>query len=204
MSVLVCSSLSDYTNGPTTTSNSNGPDQLAQYEQYLRVELPRLVRNRLEVAVLGASEPLESQIRSQLVEIVRSCQSEAFRSYISSARPLTSLPNGRGGSSDPIQSLESALLPNDPPFDISAWFEPPSLLDPNLQIPSHELLQSSASYVTPNFSNFSDSGYGSYHFSFGDGMGSFAGLPTENDNYRHSSTAEDKTREPSGPFGNIP
>jgi hypothetical protein len=156
------------------------------------VELPRLIRNRLEVAVLGASEPLESQIRSQLVDIVRNCQSEAFRSYQSSAPRQISPPDGQAGSSNSTQPLESEPLPLDPPFDISAWFQPPSLIDPSLRIPSNELLESSAAHRTLSFSNFSDSAYDSFGLGFGDGLESFAGLPTDNEDCDPPSTAEDK------------
>jgi len=193
-----------YGNDPTMTSGRNGSDQLTEYEQYLRLELPRLIRNQLEVTILGASEPLESQIRSQLVDIVRSCQSEAFRAYQSSARPQSPSPNAQTGSRDPVQSLESAAVSTDPPFDMSAWFEPPTILDPDLQISSNELFPNEASCQTPDFLGFSDSGYGSYHLGFGDGLASLEKLPTNSDILVQTSTVQGDPPQCSGPANSAP
>jgi hypothetical protein len=56
-------------------------EEFNQYERYLRRELPRAVRRRLEEAVAQFSEPYESQLRGQLVDIVRDTQSQLFRAY---------------------------------------------------------------------------------------------------------------------------
>lgn len=55
--------------------------ELDQYERYLRRELPRLVRQRLEVAVSDISGSLETELRNRLVDIVRDSQSQLFQLY---------------------------------------------------------------------------------------------------------------------------
>lgn len=52
-----------------------------QYERYLRRELPRLVRQRLEVAASDILGPLETELRNKLVDIVRDSQSHLFQLY---------------------------------------------------------------------------------------------------------------------------
>jgi hypothetical protein len=178
--------LSDYANDPATISSLNDSDPLAEYERYLSLELPRRVRDRLEVAILGASEPLESQIRSQLVEIVRTCQSELFQSYQQAARPQPSTPDGQMGPHNLNRSLGPPILAADMTFafDMSAWADTPSLLDPELQLPLDvSLLQSSAMHENFNFANLADSGYGSLQLNASDGMSSFGTLSTKNHSF---------------------
>lgn len=57
------------------------PDAFARYEEFLSQELPRRVRRHLEVLVDRALEPLEEELRNQLVNIVRVSQRELFQSY---------------------------------------------------------------------------------------------------------------------------
>jgi len=127
-----------------------------------------MIRSRLETAVLGASEPVESQIRSQLVEIVRSCQSELFRSYQQSGRQQPRRQDTRSGDLTPITSLETRDIPStDMSVDLSAWIIPPSITDSNPQLPSNALLQSSSAFgPTSENSGFFDSAYDSQNFSF--------------------------------------
>lgn len=52
-----------------------------QYERYLRREVPRAVRRRLEVAAAAIAVPVENELRAQLVDIIRSAQAEAFDGF---------------------------------------------------------------------------------------------------------------------------
>jgi len=54
---------------------------LASYENYIRRELPRLVRSHIEEAVRREMQPLEASLISSLVEIIQDCQDRVFRSY---------------------------------------------------------------------------------------------------------------------------
>ncbi|ORY67221.1 uncharacterized protein BCR38DRAFT_153110 [Pseudomassariella vexata] len=51
---------------------------LGDRENNLSHQISRLVRNCLESAIISRTNPLETQLRSQVVEIVRECQEELF------------------------------------------------------------------------------------------------------------------------------
>lgn len=54
-----------------------------RYERYLRRELPRRVRQELEIRIDQALEPLEENLKSQIVDIVRDAQLALFQSFVS-------------------------------------------------------------------------------------------------------------------------
>jgi hypothetical protein len=54
---------------------------LADYEAYIRAELPRLVRFNIEEVVRRDMQPLEASLIGSLVGIIRDCQDRVFRSY---------------------------------------------------------------------------------------------------------------------------
>jgi hypothetical protein len=54
---------------------------LADYEAYIRAELPRLVRSNIEEVVRRDMQPLEASLIGSLVGIIRDCQDRVFRSY---------------------------------------------------------------------------------------------------------------------------
>ncbi|KAG7287262.1 hypothetical protein NEMBOFW57_006769 [Staphylotrichum longicolle] len=67
---------------PRMTWEAHRAQEFDQYERYLRRELPRLVRQRLEVAASDISSgPLETELRNRLVDIVRDSQSHLFQLY---------------------------------------------------------------------------------------------------------------------------
>lgn len=80
--------------------------ELANYEDYIRRELPRVVRRNIEEAVRREMGPLESSLIGNLVGIVQDCQDMVFRSYRQaqglsdelspppSTTPLPALPHG--------------------------------------------------------------------------------------------------------------
>ncbi len=90
--------------------------ELHEYERFLRRELPRSVRHRLETAAPQTSVPLESALKTQLVEIVRDCQSEVFQQY-------------RGADSSPAGSA------------VPAPVEPPPTSPPDTFLPYTEALR---------------------------------------------------------------
>ncbi|PMD41919.1 hypothetical protein L207DRAFT_426360, partial [Hyaloscypha variabilis F] len=48
--------------------------ELSNYEEYSRHELPRVFRSALETVINNAAQPLEEQVRSQLVSMIQECQ----------------------------------------------------------------------------------------------------------------------------------
>lgn len=56
-------------------------DELKRYERFQRRELLRAVRRLLEEAVSGMAGPLEDQLRTHFVGIIRQAQTEVFQAY---------------------------------------------------------------------------------------------------------------------------
>lgn len=54
---------------------------LADYEDYIRRELPRLVRSNIEEVARRDMQPIEASLVSNLVGIIQDCQDRVFRSY---------------------------------------------------------------------------------------------------------------------------
>ncbi|KAK4445174.1 hypothetical protein QBC34DRAFT_166066 [Podospora aff. communis PSN243] len=75
---------------------SRRDDEFNRYESYLRRELPRAVRTRLEEAVASFSDPFVRQLRSQLVDIVRDTQAQLFRDYRQTMQARSSTTNDTG------------------------------------------------------------------------------------------------------------
>jgi hypothetical protein len=61
----------------------SSPDasELADYEDYIRRELPSLVRRNLEEIFCRETQPLQASVIANLVDIVRNCQETISRSY---------------------------------------------------------------------------------------------------------------------------
>jgi hypothetical protein len=65
------------------TQAPSSPDSrdLADYEDYIRRELPRLVRSNIEEVVRRETQPLEAALVGSLVGIIQDCQDRVFRAY---------------------------------------------------------------------------------------------------------------------------
>ncbi|EHL02835.1 putative Resistance to glucose repression protein 1 [Glarea lozoyensis 74030] len=65
------------------TEGPSSPDsrELSNYEDYIRRELPRLVRSNIESVVRHETQPLEAALIGNLVSIIQDCQDRVFRSY---------------------------------------------------------------------------------------------------------------------------
>ncbi|KAH8701079.1 hypothetical protein BGW36DRAFT_460138 [Talaromyces proteolyticus] len=147
--------------------SSRNFDQLIGYERYLSRELPRLVRTRFEVIVQGASALLESEIRSQLPDVVRNCLSELWAAYAKNLNSQISFINIRSNelSSDSAPAAELDEPPTDELADINAFYQPTPIADDD--IPENDLSfganENLHTELCPPFSHaaFSDSAYGS-------------------------------------------
>ena len=153
--------------------------ELADYEEYCRRELPRVFRTSLEEVVNNNTQPLEEQLRSQLMDLIRDAQDRVFSSYRSSSStaigtPARSAPNPKSQAT-PSFSL-SERLPTSPlrsqptrgsPGDRSrprlpAFFQPPSPqnhLESGLDLSDRNITPSK-----PDRNDRSDSGYDSSSF----------------------------------------
>jgi hypothetical protein len=120
--------------------------------------------------MLRASEPLESQLRRQLVDIVRDVQSQISREYQLLNEPHALTPGTQLNEAIVESSTELSHNTVLTPFDFSAWFSPPTLTDANLQPPNNETLQTSQTFQIGHSLNFADSGYGSLNVELGDDL----------------------------------
>jgi hypothetical protein len=55
--------------------------EFARYEEFLRRELPPLVRNKLVARIDEVLDPIEETLKSELVDIVHDLQLQLFRTY---------------------------------------------------------------------------------------------------------------------------
>jgi hypothetical protein len=56
------------------TGQTAEPSNIVQFQEFSRLELPRLVRRTLEVIVEQESQPLEEKMKERLVDVVKECQ----------------------------------------------------------------------------------------------------------------------------------
>jgi hypothetical protein len=152
--------------------------ELADYEQYCRRELPRVFRASLEEIVNNNTQPLEEQLRSQLMDLIRDAQDQVFSGYRSSS--MTTGTPARGGPSSSPPTLPSSSLSQgfsiSPPRSqptisnpgnrsqsrLPAFFQPPSPqnhLESGLDISDRNTTPSK-----PDSNDRSDSGYDSGSF----------------------------------------
>jgi hypothetical protein len=92
---------------------------ILEYETYLAVELPRRLRSRLETTISGESQPLESRLRSRLVDIVRDCQAEVYQLYMDGNTTLEHEPSERQHNILASPSGRSGLSPYRAPSPIT-------------------------------------------------------------------------------------
>jgi hypothetical protein len=150
---------------------SLSPDsrQLADYDDYYRRELPRAVRAALEESVQVQSQPIEENLRNQLIDIIRDCQDGLFSKYKSLTGTESDIPSGNPTSprssviaQDSMTSLAMAAnVTSKPSFGaIAPFFQPPSpQVDLGSRLEASDLQESSLQ--NPRNTDLSDSGYNS-------------------------------------------
>jgi hypothetical protein len=77
---------------PNLTSN------VTRFQEFSRLELPRLVRQTLEVVVEQEAQPLEEKLKDRLVNIVKECQTQLFSMFDGS------IESGNDETAPPIPS----------------------------------------------------------------------------------------------------
>ena len=146
---------------------------LADYEEYARRELPRLVQSSIEEIARRELQPLEASLIGNLVGIIQDCQDRLFRSYREtragddemesppvfeseptiSPRASMAVTNHASNSQDGHQWSES----------LDAMFQPvPPTLDTELPTSILQDFRTQNTYFSPpTDTHNSDSGYGS-------------------------------------------
>lgn len=61
---------------------------VTQFQEFSRLELPRLVRRTLESVVEQEAQPLEDKLKERLVDIVKECQTQLVRMFQATAGPV--------------------------------------------------------------------------------------------------------------------
>jgi hypothetical protein len=154
---------------------------LADYEAYIRAELPRLVRFNIEEVVRRDMQPLEASLIGSLVGIIRDCQDRVFRSYRETQRrrDQVEMPATRTSEvSAALESIDSAdndlhANPLDQHLRLSRFvgdvFQPPPAQNVNsrFQMPARGEVQGRFLGPSSDLMN-SDSGYASEQVKFCD------------------------------------
>ncbi|KAF4304031.1 hypothetical protein GTA08_BOTSDO07540 [Botryosphaeria dothidea] len=153
---------------------SPGSGGFEHFEQFQRRMLPELVRQALDEAVPTAPQlaQLEESVRSQLVDIIRTCQDQVCEQY----RMSTNSPRDRAGPNDLATDVCNNTLQDYrdevPAFEHSTSFstnaDPPRNLVPGALCPIPQDEETAAfldlniftSNHPPSQSHDSDSGYG--------------------------------------------
>ncbi|KAG9233783.1 putative resistance to glucose repression protein 1 [Amylocarpus encephaloides] len=146
---------------PVQEEGPGSPDsrELSNYENYIRRELPRLVRSNIESVVRRETQPLEAALIGNLISIIQDCQDRVFRSYretqgishqISTPLPATMPPTEALWASDATEFREDLDF-------LDAAFQAPQTTSA-LATPSFQQLDGC---IRPNTLIFSDSGYAS-------------------------------------------
>lgn len=91
------SSSSDYATDieyqPRNNSGHTGEStNVARFQEFSRLELPRLVRRTLEVTVEEEAQPLEERLKERLVDIVRDCQTQLISLFQSTTTQSQASP----------------------------------------------------------------------------------------------------------------
>jgi chromatin segregation and condensation protein Rec8/ScpA/Scc1 (kleisin family) len=83
--------------------------ELADYEEYCRRELPRVFSASLEEVVNTNTQPLEEQLRSQLIDLIRNAQDRVYSSYRSSSSTIIEATRKEGQNSSPQMTTSLAF-----------------------------------------------------------------------------------------------
>lgn len=151
---------------PVYENSRQSPDtqELEDYEEYSRRELPRLYKSALEFAINQQTQPLEEQLRSQLVAMIQDCQDKVFSAYkaFKRARSSESSTEVMQGREDSIAKIQTKVRQTTPDI-VSAAFE-------SAPLQNHDQANPFLTYSTdanpqhngqtPRERSFSDSAYG--------------------------------------------
>ena len=104
---------------------------LADYEEYARRELPRLVRSSVMDVLVREMQPVEATLVANLVNTIQECQDRMFRSYHNKHSSDRSVVEPSGNLYDEEENRQSSECP--PSNVLSAAFQqPPPLQNSDL------------------------------------------------------------------------
>jgi hypothetical protein len=167
--ILICSAHLVFE--PVQDEVIHSPDsfELANYEEFSRQELPRIFRGALEAVVDTAAQPLEEQLRSQLVSMIQECQDRVFSSYRArnSSDPVGFTTTQPASVSTPI--LTSSVppdtgtlssIPEEGPIQVlDNLYQRPPYLNQSLSTPDFQLRGEQQASETTARNDPSESGY---------------------------------------------
>jgi hypothetical protein len=93
--------------------------EISQFDAYLRRELPRKIRKKLQGVLEGKIGPIEETLKNDLEALVRDCQESLTRNFFDVVRP-SEVPEQRDAASQPEQSHSDA-----PPSGANPTDQPP-------------------------------------------------------------------------------
>jgi len=147
---------------------------IAQFQEFSRLELPRLVRRTLEAAVEQEAQPLEEKLKERLVDIVEECQSQLISMFqsiggtVNPSEPPNPLPTlnlpyqrSKSPSLTSFHSFDSSHIPNPAPAPETMQY--PNI-EPRYLMTNPAALESISAEKPSNISTISgspDSGYDS-------------------------------------------
>lgn len=168
-----CSRISDCENNTYSPSSQD----LVRYEEFGRRNLPRLVQQRLESVVESRTGGVESQLRRELVDIVRDCQEEMFDLFSQQGPPFGQPTTLTGHSirletsrtdeyaRDPVESTRNIIAESSTRQDsLSDMFcAPPQMVSDTAGFALADLGKDTNGGALFNTAQASDSGFGSQH-----------------------------------------
>jgi hypothetical protein len=148
-----------YLTAPGFGRNSPGSDDFANFEEYQKREMPKMLDEHLHVLLEREHESVEEKFKSELLSMVRDCNTEIMQRYQQLRRSITSTPaaaqsnHGSGidthpgglgpglvGSTPSEDRLEAMYYEPPPPQDFesaedyaTAHLQEPDMNDLNLQ-----------------------------------------------------------------------
>ena len=93
--------------GVTAEETSRKDPNVAKYKAYMKRELPRRIRQELETAIEKVVGPLEEIWKTQLEDLIRTCQEELSIEY---ERSETSFPSGMDNTTSALAGPSRAVL----------------------------------------------------------------------------------------------
>lgn len=143
---------------------------LANYEEYSRRELPLMVRGAIEDAIRREMQPFGDSLIGNLVGIIQDCQDRIFRAYREGTDSKGDMRLPPSIDSDDLESPQShppaedqthpdPRVQEEPDFLAALFNHPPSIQDPGIYFAPFEANNQVPTLPTNNV--FSDSGYSS-------------------------------------------
>ncbi|KAF4627619.1 hypothetical protein G7Y89_g10534 [Cudoniella acicularis] len=100
--------------------------ELVNYEEYSRRELPRFFRNALHEVIANEAQPIEERLKSRLISMIQDCQDKVFSTYkdqkvTENTRPVgtTDIPLSSSMESTTSFETQPSMQSTQPSIDMS-------------------------------------------------------------------------------------